>query len=372
MSPRSADDCAAPPAADDSAACGAAAPQLYAARAGSAADTLPLHACEHDTQPLVPWPPAQAHGEAAAAATAQLRGASASQRAQIDSAGVHAPLRLALWRMLGECGALLGDALRPEAWCGGSRAMRAERRALRIALALAVFNQISASTSLINYAPELLQRTGVADSASAMLLSAPVSACKAVGILLGALQKLLAPSGFPAPPALLPSHAPGPTWYPFAIHRGVFRPVHACGAGVALVDKVGRRPLLVVGSFGCAACLLALAAAVAVASVAGTLLAMCCYILIFATCWAGTFWVICSEVFSMRVKSAAMALATMALFLSGAASDFAFPLLVSGLGGSAFVVFALLATAGGFYVLRAVPETNGLSLQEVQKQLQLA
>lgn len=62
----------------------------------------------------------------------------------------------------------------------------AERRAVRIAVLLAFFNQISASTAIMNYAPVLLKDVGVASSELAMELSAIISCAKTVGIILGA------------------------------------------------------------------------------------------------------------------------------------------------------------------------------------------
>lgn len=101
-----------------------------------------------------------------------------------------------------------------------------------------------------------------------------------------------------------------------------------------------------------------------------TLAAMCGYMLLFSASWAGVFWVLCSELFSMTIKSAAMSLATAALFAVGALVDFCYPALVAGLGGGAFAAFAVLAAAGGVYVYVAVPETRGLSLMDIQLLLQ--
>lgn len=124
------------------------------------------------------------------------------------------------------------------------------------------------------------------------------------------------------------------------------------------------------GSVGCTVSMFALSAAVWLMSPLGTLLSMCGYILMFSMCWAGVFWVVCSEIFSMSIKSPGMALATASLFLSGAVTDIIFPLLLEVLQGGAFVVFGVLAALGGVYVFLAVPETRGLSLVEVQSALQ--
>ena len=144
---------------------------------------------------------------------------------------------------------------------------------------------------------------------------------------------------------------------------------HAC-AGILVIDRLGRRTLLVAGSAGCALSMFTLAAAVWSLSLLWVLLAMSAYMLVFSACWAGTFWVVCAEIFAMSIKSPGMALATASLFLAGTVADILFPLLLSWLQGGAFVVYGALAVLGGIYVFVAVPETKGLSLLEVQAALQ--
>ena len=87
--------------------------------------------------------------------------------------------------------------------------------------------------------------------------------------------------------------------------------------------------------------------------------------------WAGVFWVLLSELFSMSAKSPATAAATAVLFLTGAVADTVFLSLHAVLGAGAFVLFALLATAAGLYVAAVVPETRGKTLQEVRALLAL-
>lgn len=136
------------------------------------------------------------------------------------------------------------------------------------------------------------------------------------------------------------------------------------------MDVSGRRTLLLWGSVACGSAMLGLCLALQVTSVWLTALCMCLYILAFSISWAGVFWVLCSELFSMRRKSAAMSLATAALFTSGAVADFTFPIVVDVLGGWAFAMFGALSYCGGVYVWWAVPETKGLTLLQVQAVLQ--
>ena len=61
-----------------------------------------------------------------------------------------------------------------------------ERRAVALATLLAVFNQIGASTSIINYAPDVLQRAGVHGNQRAVLMSSLIGVAKTVGVFMGA------------------------------------------------------------------------------------------------------------------------------------------------------------------------------------------
>ena len=94
--------------------------------------------------------------------------------------------------------------------------------------------------------------------------------------------------------------------------------------GTAMVDRVGRRPLLIWGAVGSAASMVALtvigAAGIGGGGIAGAVIlltAMCAFILAFSLSWAGLYWVVVSEIFSMLAKSAASSAATSLLFLTG-------------------------------------------------------
>ena len=198
-----------------------------------------------------------------------------------------------------------------------------ESRAFRVATWLAFFNQASCSTSVINFAPQILERTGVRDRDEAVLFAAAVSATKLAGV----------------------------------------------AASMLLVDRVGRRFLLVSGSLGTAASMVALAAAYAAANTFACLLAMCAFMLCFSASWAGVFWVVASELFGMRNKSAALSATAAWLFAVGAAVDFAFLSAASAMGAWTFGLVACVCAAGGVYVWMELPETKGRTLAEVQAML---
>ena len=95
--------------------------------------------------------------------------------------------------------------------------------------------------------------------------------------------------------------------------------------GAYLVDRVGRRPLLIWGAVGCAVSMVSLtivgAAGIGGGGIAGAvvlLAMMCAFILAFSVSWAGLYWVVVAEIFSMAAKSPASSAATGLLFLTGA------------------------------------------------------
>ncbi|GAB4820262.1 hypothetical protein N2152v2_007308 [Parachlorella kessleri] len=195
-----------------------------------------------------------------------------------------------------------------------------ERAALRLALWLAFFNQAFASTAIINYAPEVLRRAGVESDTARDLFTAAIGGSKMVGVLLSFF----------------------------------------------LVDTLGRRPLLIYGSLGSSVALALLVPADWLGLVPFLVLGMCAFIFAFSISWAGVFWVLLSEMFSMSVKSPAVSAATAMLFLTGAVSDLLFLSLHSWLGPFCFAVFSAVALAAGIYVARMLPETKERTLQEVQ------
>lgn len=108
-------------------------------------------------------------------------------------------------------------------------------------------------------------------------------------------------------------------------------------AGLLLVDRVGRRPLLIGGAAGCTASMVALALVGWMTASGGgggggtggggggsgsgstvlLLVGLCAFILSFSISWAGLYWVLVSELFSMGAKSSASSAATAMLFLTG-------------------------------------------------------
>lgn len=137
--------------------------------------------------------------------------------------------------------------------------------------------------------------------------------------------------------------------------------------GMLLVDKLGRRPLLVNGSAGMCASLVCLSAGAAGESSFVVLASIYSFMFSFSVSWAGIFWVLMSEMFSMRIKSAAASAATAVLFAGGAAMDGVFLTVYTMISYQSFLLYAAVSLAGGMYVYTCLPETKCLDLNSIQK-----
>jgi MFS family permease len=137
------------------------------------------------------------------------------------------------------------------------------------------------------------------------------------------------------------------------------------------VDNWGRKKLMMFGSIGLAITYLLLGGAyffemkgIAVLSLVVIAIA------IYAMSLAPIVWVILSEIFPNRVRGAAMALATFALWIACFILTYTFPLLNATLGAAGtFWVYAAICLSGFVFILAKLPETKGKSLEEIEREL---
>ena len=137
------------------------------------------------------------------------------------------------------------------------------------------------------------------------------------------------------------------------------------------VDKWGRKKLMVLGSIGLAVnyILLGTAYYLELQGVAVLILVLTA-IAIYAMSLAPIVWVILSEIFPNRIRGAAMALATFALWVACFILTYTVPLLNASLGAAGtFWVYAGICMLSFVFILFKLPETKGKSLEEIEKEL---
>jgi MFS family permease len=145
---------------------------------------------------------------------------------------------------------------------------------------------------------------------------------------------------------------------------------------VWLLDRVGRRPLLLSGTAGMAvgmaitACSFLggehLHGALAVVAVVGLLI----YTGSFAIGLGPVFWLLIAEIYPLRIRGAAMSVATMANWGANFVVTISFLTLLNAIDGvGVFFLFGFLTLVALAYFWRKVPETKGRSLHEIERQL---
>ncbi len=142
---------------------------------------------------------------------------------------------------------------------------------------------------------------------------------------------------------------------------------------MTLVDKAGRRPLLIMGSLGMALCLIAMGLASMHSLVGAWLLApVLGYIACFALSVGPVTWIVLAEIFPSHYRARAMAVATAALWLANFAVSLTFPmldqsrLLIRHFGhGFSFLLYAGFCVLEAWFVWSKLPETKNRSLEDI-------
>ncbi|VED47860.1 sugar transporter [Raoultella terrigena] len=142
-------------------------------------------------------------------------------------------------------------------------------------------------------------------------------------------------------------------------------------ASLPLVDRIGRRRLMLLGAAGLTIIYALIAAAYGLGILGlPVLILVLAAIAIYALTLAPVTWVLLSEIFPNRVRGLAMSLGTLALWVACFLLTYTFPLLNAGLGASgSFLLYGVICAAGYLYILRNVPETKGVTLEALEEQL---
>jgi len=156
--------------------------------------------------------------------------------------------------------------------------------------------------------------------------------------------------------------------------------IAACLLTIALIDKIGRKPLLLVGSAGMTVTLgivaWAFSNAIPAASGVGVtlpgntgliaLIAANLYVIFFNVSWGPVMWVMLGEMFPNQIRGSALAVSGFAQWIANAVISVSFPSLVLSPGlAITYLGYALAALVSFFFVRAAVTETRGRELEDM-------
>ena len=202
------------------------------------------------------------------------------------------------------------------------------RPALLIGIALMFFQQVTGINTVIYYAPTIFQMAGFQSA------SAAISATVGVGII-NVLLTIVS---------------------------------------IRLIDKVGRKPLLYIGLSGMIVSLLALGLAFYSTAALGGLLkwftvgGLFVYIASFAISLGPICWLIIAEIYPTRIRGLAMSIATVTNWGFNLVVALTFLPMIDKLGQSGtFLFFALISILGLIFCYKYVPETKGVSLEDIEQ-----
>ncbi|MFE4950000.1 sugar porter family MFS transporter [Leifsonia sp. NPDC056665] len=150
--------------------------------------------------------------------------------------------------------------------------------------------------------------------------------------------------------------------------------VLATFVGIALLGRVGRRPLLIVGLIGTTTSLLLVGASALLAGTPALPFVVLSLTVTFLAFQQGAVspvtWLMLAEIFPARIRGAAFGLAALILWLTNFLVGFLFPQLVDALGISpTFFLFAVVGVGAVVFVARSLPETRGRSLETLEAEL---
>jgi len=200
---------------------------------------------------------------------------------------------------------------------------------IMLAVIIALFNQLSGINAVLYYAPHIFKMAGFGKSA-----------------------------------ALLNSMGIGGVIFIFTI------------AAMAVIDKMGRKKIMIVGSIGYIVSLGTIAWAFFTYgtefSQAGSRVVLLSVFLFVASHAFGqgtVIWVYLSEIFPNRVRARGQSLGSTVHWIAAAVISWTFPLIAEISGGYTFAFYAVCMVAQLIWVLFVMRETKGISLEEIQKQL---
>src|SRR5258708_8741185 len=139
---------------------------------------------------------------------------------------------------------------------------------------------------------------------------------------------------------------------------------------MTVIDRIGRKTLLLIGSVGRAICLAGVARIFYTQSDQNYLLwLLVSYIAFFAISQGAVIWVYIGEVFPNRVRAKGQALGSSSHWIMNAIIAYTFPQVAKSSGAYPFMFFSLMMVLQFFVVLFFYPETKRVSLEQMQQRL---
>jgi len=156
--------------------------------------------------------------------------------------------------------------------------------------------------------------------------------------------------------------------------------IGACVVAMLLIDRIGRKPLLMTGSIGMAVTLSTMAIVFANALVqeggnleltgsAGliALVAANLYVIFFNSSWGPVMWVMLGEMFPNQIRGSGLAVSGLAQWGSNFFITMTFPILLAGIGlGGAYGIYAAFAVISIVFIAKFVHETKGIELENMK------
>jgi MFS transporter, SP family, arabinose:H+ symporter len=142
---------------------------------------------------------------------------------------------------------------------------------------------------------------------------------------------------------------------------------------MSVIDRLGRKTLLLVGSVGTAFCLAGVARIFFTGQHENYLLWLLVgYIAFFAFSQGAVIWVYLSEVFPNTVRAKGQSLGSFSHWFMNALISFTFPQMAASSGAYPFVFFSVMMVVQFFVVLFVYPETKGVTLEQMQRKMGIA
>ena len=156
--------------------------------------------------------------------------------------------------------------------------------------------------------------------------------------------------------------------------------IAACLVATFLVDRVGRKPLLWIGSVGMAVTLGTMAVVFSMGALGenGTLklgdnagiialIAANLYVIFFNATWGPVMWIMLGEMFPNQIRGSGLAVSGLSQWVTNFAITMMFPIMLTGIGlGGTYGIYAFFALISAFFVFKYTSETKGLELEDMK------